>query len=52
MMSYVKLTINKDTARMVEDCKKEFLSHHPEFEKIHISANKIVYEMARYYLSL
>ena len=42
--------IDKDTLEIVELCKKEFIRHHKEFEKIPISFNKIIYEMARFYL--
>jgi hypothetical protein len=35
---------------MINKCKSEFLNHHPEYEEKPISNNKIIYEMAKYYL--
>ncbi len=39
------------TDDLLNECKEEFLKHHPEFEQMTISYNKIVYEMAKFYLS-
>ena len=49
--SYVKLSVCKSTMEFVEDCKKIFLQYHPEFEHIKITQDKIIYELARWYMS-
>lgn len=48
---YKKLSVTEDVNRMVnKDCRAEFLKHHPELSQMRISENKIVYEIAKYYL--
>jgi len=50
-MSYIQLSVKEEIAKLIRTrCKEEYLSHHPEMREIYISDNKILYEMARFYL--
>jgi hypothetical protein len=49
-MTYKVVHIKKETAELINQCKQEFLSHHPEMKQMPISYNKIIYEMAVFYL--
>ena len=49
-ISYKTLKIDTDTNDMIDKCVAEFLRHHPELKKMKISRNKILYEIAEYYL--
>jgi len=45
------LAVDEETYRLVtKDCLKELIRHHPEFIKVPISHNKIVYHIAKYYI--
>lgn len=47
----VKLTVSESTKSMVvEECKKEFLTHHPEIKGMKITENFIVRQLAEFYL--
>jgi len=47
----VHLTATESVADMIRlECVKEFRRHHPELDEIAISDNKILYELAKYYL--
>lgn len=46
----VKITTTTDL--LIKQGVDEFLRHHPEMKEMHISYNKIIYEMARYYLGI
>jgi len=45
-----QIFISNDTDEMLKDCVQDYLQHHPEMEQIPISYNKIVYEIAKFYL--
>lgn len=49
-MGYKVAKIDYDTTDLLDSCIKEFLRHHPEMEKVKISRNKIISEIAQYYL--
>ena len=49
-MSIIQLVVKKETALKLNDCVKEYRRHHPEFDGIHISRNKIILELIKYYL--
>lgn len=44
------IRIDSKTYDMVEDCINDFIRHHPEFKEVPISKNKIIYEIAKFYL--
>lgn len=47
----VKLTVSKSTKELIiEDCKEEFLKHHPELEGMKITENFIIRQIADFYL--
>lgn len=46
------LAVDDETYDLVtKKCYKELLAHHPEFIKVPISHNKIVYHIAKYYIN-
>lgn len=48
---YYQLLVDADTHKLIwTSCVKVMLEHNPELMKTKISANKIIYHMARYYL--
>lgn len=49
-MAYVGIKIKKETNELLDKCLNDFLYHHPEFKEIPISRNKLLYEMALFYL--
>jgi hypothetical protein len=48
-MSEKIIKIKSETDKLLEECIKTFREHHPEFEQMKISRNKIIYEIAKYY---
>ena len=48
--NYKYVALKPEVKEMLSECKKDFLKHHPELEEVFITDNKIVYEMAKYYL--
>jgi len=50
MSNYEKLNIRPDTKKLVENCVLLYLKHHPEMQHIKISQDKIIFEMAKFYL--
>jgi len=50
-VTYSKLTVKKDTRKLLEKCIDEFRTHHPEFDEIPITQNKIIYEVCKFYLA-
>lgn len=50
MVNTLLIRIDTETTDILEECKKEFIKHHPEFKKIPISYNKIVFEAGNFYL--
>lgn len=49
-MGYKVAKIDYDTVDLLNSCIEEYLNHHPEMKKIKISRNKIISEIAIYYL--
>ena len=50
-MKRIYLTAKQDTADLIrKDCVKRFLSEHPEMKHMKITDDKILYELARYYV--
>lgn len=49
-MGYKQVKITSETDDLIKDCIDEYLRHHPEMKNIPISRNKILYEMAKFYL--
>lgn len=50
MMAFFTLQLKKDDKKLIEIAKKEFISHHPEWEIYQVSNRKIVFESLRYYI--
>lgn len=49
---WVHLTIRNSVKNMLrEQCKEEFLRHHPEFKGSHITDNLILTQIIQYYLT-
>jgi len=49
--NYVKLSCSQETKNLILDlCIKLYRQHHPELDHIPISQDKILYEIAIYYL--
>lgn len=47
----IHLTCSKKTADMImNDCIREFLAHHPDFEEMKISQGFILKKLAEHYL--
>lgn len=47
----VKLTVSESTKKLItEDCKNEFLKHHPELQGMKITENFIIRQLADFYL--
>ena len=47
----VHLTCSKKTSKLImDDCIKEFLTHHPDFEGVKISQGFILKEISQHYL--
>ena len=47
----VKLTVSESTKKLInEDCKEEFIKHHPELKGMKITENFIVRQIADFYL--
>ena len=47
---YVKVAVRKETAEMLEDCKENYLEHHPEMQHVKITKDKILFEVTKFYL--
>jgi len=49
--NYVKLSCSNDTKELIlKSCLDIYRQHHPELDHIPISQDKILYEIAIYYL--
>jgi len=48
-LTYKLLPVKPNTAKAVEACKRIFRHHHPEFDEIPISFNKIIAELCKWY---
>lgn len=47
----VRLAISTETRDLLIDkCKKEYLNHHPEMMHIHITQDKILFEVCSFYM--
>lgn len=45
------IRIDIETDEMVEKCKAKLIQRNPEYRKTYISKNKMVYELADFYLN-
>lgn len=46
-----RLTVSQKTKDIIcNECKKEFLTHHPEFEGMKLTENFIIRQIAEHYL--
>jgi len=52
IMVYKQVKIKQKTDDLIDQCVKSFRYHHPELDEIPISRNKIIYEMANFYLKI
>lgn len=50
MSGYTSIKIDTENLEELDKCVTEYRRHHPELDKIPISRNKIIYEIAKYYL--
>ena len=50
IMVYKQVKIKKETDEIIDDCIIIYRSYHPDFDHLHISRDKILYEMAKHYL--
>jgi mannosyltransferase OCH1-like enzyme len=48
--NYEKISCRPSTKELFKRCKEEFLKHHPEFEHVFLTEDKIMYEICTYYL--
>jgi len=51
-MTYKQVKIKKETDEMIDQCVINYRHFHPDFDHMPISRNKILYEMAKYYLNI
>jgi hypothetical protein len=49
-MSYKQLKVKTETDNLIDSCINVYLSYHKNMIGIYISRNKIIYEMAQFYL--
>ena len=49
-MGYMGVKLKRETFDLLQECINDFIGHHPELKHIPISKNKIIYEMAKFYL--
>lgn len=47
---FYTLKISQDVENLIKMARAEFLHHHPEFEGIKLSKNKILLEALKFYL--
>ena len=51
MVNTVLIRISQEDAKLLKDeCKEEFLNHHPEMEDINLTYLKLVHETVKFYL--
>ena len=51
MVNKVQMVVYPKIRDMIRiECKKEFLSHHPEFEGMRITDNLLLTQLAKFYL--
>lgn len=48
---YISYAVRSDTDKLLKQCLKVFVEDNPEFEQVPISRNKIIYELAKFYLN-
>lgn len=51
-MGYKQFKIKESTEKLVDECVQSFRNHHPELDHIHVSRDKIVYEIANFYMKV
>jgi len=49
-MGSKNIKIDDETDELLHKCKDDYLNHHPELKKIRLSYNKLLYEIAKFYL--
>lgn len=49
-MGYKTAKLKTPTQELIEQCKEEYLKHHPEMKQIPLSKDKIIFEIASHYL--
>jgi len=49
-MGYINIRVTEQTKELIEQCESMYRKHHPEFDGVPLSRNKILLEMGRYYL--
>jgi hypothetical protein len=50
--TYAQLKVKKVVELMLDDCVAEYIRIHPHMKETYISRNKIVYEIAKFYLNV
>jgi hypothetical protein len=48
--NYYHICVKYETYKLFKECLIEYIKHHPELEHIHISDDKMIYEIVKYYL--
>ena len=51
-MGYKMIRIKEHTDELIDQCIRDYLRHHPEMREIPISRNKIIHEIANFYLKM
>jgi hypothetical protein len=51
-MTTKQVKITKVTDDKLDECIQSFLRHNKKFNEVYISRNKIIYELANYYLKV
>lgn len=51
-MGYKTAKIRNNTQELLNKCEEEYLRHHPEMKNIPLSKDKIIYEIANFYLKV
>jgi hypothetical protein len=51
-MNTKNIRITKETDDLLEKCRLEYLKHHPEMRHVPLSYDKILYEIAFFYMKM
>jgi len=49
-MIYKPIAVRENTYKLIKDCETIFRKTYPEFDEMTLSINKVIYEMAKFYL--
>jgi len=49
-MGYKTIAIRPKIYNLIDDCEIIYRSHHPEFNSLVLSKNKILFEICKFYL--